>query len=157
MDISIRTLSATDYPHLARIYFIAVYEGTRELYSFQQRFAWAGETIDLAAWQQRCEMLQGFVAVKEDEPVGFLAMDEKGYIDLLFVLPSFARQGVGAQLLDRAQQLAQQTGVEKLTAFASLVSQPFFSRQGWEILSKEVVVRKGVSLDRYAMQKDLSH
>ncbi|QRZ13300.1 GNAT family N-acetyltransferase [Paracoccus methylovorus] len=153
--VHIRPLAACDYPAAGRIYFCAVHEGTRNAYSYEQRLAWAGETIDLEQWQTRIEALTGFVAEVGGEPIGFITIDRTGYVDLAFVLPSATGKGIGRVLLDAAEQWAKANGAARLTTEASLIARPFFEKSGWLLLEEEDVLRNGVNLTRYKMQKDL--
>lgn len=152
----IRPLMPEDYPHAGRIYFCAVHEGARDVYSLEQRIAWGGETIDLDRWRGRIARLEGFVAEVAGEPVGFMTIDRTGHVDLAFVLPSQARRGVGAALLRAVEARARDWGAKVLTTEASRASQPFFARHGWEVVEAQAVMRNGVTLERCAMRKPLS-
>lgn len=154
-QIHIRPLAPDDYSAVGRIFFCAVHEGTRTAYSYQQRLAWGGEAIDLDCWKARVATLSGFVAEADGEPIGFITIDQTGYVDLAFVLPSAAGKGVGRTLLNEAEQWAMSNGATRLTAEASLVAHPFFVNRGWLVVEEEHVERKGVVLKRYKMQKDL--
>ena len=79
--VNIRPLIAEDYRAVGRIYFCAIHEGTGSAYSYQQRLAWGGETIDLDRWKTRVQALTGFVAEDSGEPVGFITIDLSGYVD----------------------------------------------------------------------------
>lgn len=154
-QIHIRPLAPDDYRSVARIFFCAVHEGTRTAYSYQQRLAWGGDAIDLDRWKARVATLSGFVAEADDEPIGFITIDQTGYVDLAFVLPSAAGRGVGRTLLNAAEQWAINNGAARLTTEASLVAHPFFLKRGWLVVEEEHVERKGVVLKRYRMQKAL--
>lgn len=151
----IRPLAPDDYSHAARIFFCAVHEGTRDVYSLRQRLAWAGETVDLERWRARVAAMQGFVAEADGEPVGFMTIDAEGHVDLAFVLPSQARRGVGARLLGAVEDWARARGVARLTAHASLAATPFFARHGWAVVAREQVRRSGVALARNRMERPL--
>lgn len=153
--MDVRPLLPEDYPHAGRIFFCAVHEGARNVYSAAQRAAWGGETIDLDRWRQRIAGLEGFVAEDRGEPVGFMTIDRAGHVDLAFVLPSQARKGVGAALLRAVEAQARDWGARVLTTEASRAAQPFFARHGWEAVAAQTVMRDGVALDRCAMRKRL--
>lgn len=153
--VTIRPLRAEDYPALGRIFFCAVHEGTRSAYDQNQRLAWGGETIDLDRWKARVRDLTGFVAEDLGEPVGFMTIDQSGYIDLAFVLPSASGKGVGGRLLQSVELWAKDHGVAQLTVAASLIAHPFFLKNGWQVEEQEQVTRKGQILSRYRMRKDL--
>lgn len=154
--MSIRRLSPEDFPHASRIFFCAVHEGTRDVYSLQQRLAWAGETIDLAQWATRLRDLDGYVAEEHGEPVGFMTVDKTGFIDLAFVLPSCSRQGVGAKLLSVVERQVSVSGGTWMTTNASLASKPFFEKHSWVVIDEEEVSRNGSTLRRFKMRKKLS-
>ena len=149
----IRPLSPEDYPAVGRISFCAVHEGARSAYSYEQRLAWGGETIDLDRWKKRVETLTGFVAERDNEPIGFITIDHTGYIDLAFVLLSETRRGVGRALLNAAERWASANGATRFTTEASLIARPFFEKNGWSVLEDESVSRHGVILNRFKMQK----
>src|SRR5690606_35721873 len=76
----IRPLLPEDFPHAGRIFFCAVHEGTRNVYSPEQRLAWGGATIDLGRWRERIRGIAGFVAEVAGEPVGFMTLDGDGHV-----------------------------------------------------------------------------
>jgi putative acetyltransferase len=154
-SLHLRPLTSDDRVHVARIFFCAVHEGARDHYTFEQRLAWGGEAVDPEAWRDRLEEAMGFMAERDGEPVGFMTVDETGLVDLAFVLPSMAGQGIGTRLYRAVEDQARALGVQVLTTEASKVSKPFFERQGWEIVTEQSVEREGVSLSNYKMRKPL--
>jgi len=156
LNAIIRPLAADDYRAVGRIFFCAVHEGTRSAYTYVQRLAWGGETIDLDRWKARVEASSGFIAEVDGEPVGVLTIDLTGYVELAYVLPTATKRGVGTALLGSAERWAQDKGATRLTTEASLIARPFFLKNGWLVMEEERVERKGVLLTRFKMQKDLS-
>lgn len=154
-NLRIRPLAADDYKAAGRIFFCAVHEGTISAYSYEQRLAWGGETIDLQRWKTAIETTSGFMAEDDGEPAGFITIDTTGYIDLMFVLPSAAGKGTGRALLHSAEKWAKANGVPRLSTKASIVARPFFEKDGWLVLEEEHASRHGVLLTRYKMQKNL--
>lgn len=155
MHLDIRPLAADDYRAVGRIYFCAVHEGARSAYNYAQRLAWGGEAIDLDRWKARVEASSGFVAEVDSEPVGVITIDLTGYVELVYVLPSATKRGVGTALLSSAERWAKDNGATRLTTEASLIARPFFLKNGWFVLEAEHVERKGVVLKRYKMEKDI--
>jgi len=99
--------------------------------------------------------MAGFVAMQGDTPVGFMTIDRTGLIDLAFVAPDMARQGIGAQLYEAVEDRARSLGVSLLTTDASKAAKPFFTRRGWTVAAEQSVVRRGVELTNYKMHKVL--
>ncbi len=154
--VDIRPLAPADYPDAARIYFCAIHEGTRGVYTLEQRRAWGGDTINLDRWKARFAQITGFMAEVHGEPVGFMTIDETGYIDLAFVLPSVAGKGVGGTLLKAVERWASTQAAPRLTTHASMAARPFFAAHGWATQDAEEIERQGVTLTRYKMRKGLS-
>lgn len=159
--VTIRELGPGDAAQAARIFFFAVQEGTRDLYSAAQRRAWAGDAPDPQRWEARLAGMQGFVAEAAAAPgggaapVGFITVDATGFVDLAFVLPGFARRGIGARLLAAAEARARALGAAEMRASASLASEPFFARHGWQVVAREEIARGDVRLKRAQMRKAL--
>ena len=78
----------------------------------------------------------------DGEIAGFASLKGGEEIDMLFVDPEFARQGVGRTLVDALTRLAQARGAKRLTTEASDVAKPLFERQGFTA-QKRNLVRKG--------------
>ncbi|WP_112322347.1 GNAT family N-acetyltransferase [Oceanibium sediminis] len=155
MSIEIRPLCDKDGAHIARIFFLAVHEGTQDAYNADERRAWAGDVIDLPTWKERARTLNGFIATEANAPVGFMTIDASGHIDLAFVLPAMTRKCVGSALLSAAEDWAVAHGARQLTAAASLVARPFFESHGWTVHDAKDVTRNGVTLRRFRMEKSL--
>ncbi|HWW65163.1 MAG TPA: GNAT family N-acetyltransferase [Sphingomonadaceae bacterium] len=155
-DIHIRPLTIEDGEIAASIFFDAVHRGTREHYTLEQRQAWAGTTADSAGWRNRLVGMDGFVAEMGGCAVGFMTLDDAGYIDLAFVRPEVAGKGVGWRLYRTIERLAEERGATRLTAHASKTARPFFERQGWIVDRQQSVVRRNVELINFKMSKELA-
>jgi len=153
MTTNIRPLRAEDFPDVGRIFFSAIHEGTGHVYTLDQRRAWAADTINLAGWKDRVKDLSGFIAEEAGEAVGFMTIDQTGYVDLAFVLPSAAGQGIGCALLTAVEEWAARRGADRLATAASLAARPFFEEHGWCMVKEEEVHRQGVALTRFQMHK----
>ena len=77
-------------------------------------------------------MIDGAVA-------GFASLKGADEIDMLFVDPEFARQGVGRTLVDALTKLAEARGAKRLTAEASDVAKPLFERLGFAAQQRNLV------------------
>ncbi|WP_172296862.1 GNAT family N-acetyltransferase [Pseudoruegeria sp. HB172150] len=153
--IRIRPLTVEDAPHVARIYFCAIHEGSRGHYDYSQRLAWGGLTVDPAVWRRRLKGVDGFVAERDCEPLGFMTLDDAGYIDLAFVLPSAAGHGIGRRLYEAVEARARKQGLCELTVQASKVARPLFEKMGWVTVAEQQVTRQDVKLTNYRMRKPL--
>ncbi|MCF8477529.1 MAG: GNAT family N-acetyltransferase, partial [Pseudolabrys sp.] len=71
------------------------------------------------------------IATLQGSPVGFASLVDGGKIDLLYVHPAAAGQGVAHMLVDALEKLAGSRGAEKLTVDASDTARGFFEKRGY--------------------------
>ena len=98
-----------------------------------------------------------FVAQARDggAVAGFADLQASGYIDMFFVAPAFARQGVARALMAHLHAQAAQRGIARLWAHVSLAAEPFFAAQGFVVQERQEVERAGVVLRNARMAKAL--
>lgn len=151
----ITPLRPADSEEAVHVFFDAIHKGTAGVYSAEQRTAWAGKAPDVEGWRNRLDGVEGFSARIDGTLVGFMTLDDNGYIDLAFVRADCARQGVGAELYRAIEERARISGIETVTTEASLAAQPFFERLGWRVVAGQRVAKRGVELANYRMSKTL--
>lgn len=153
---SIRSFRPGDAPALRSVFHAAVHHLTSSHYSAEQRAAWAPAEHDAAQWAARMQANQPFVAeAKGGAVAGFADLQPSGYIDMFFVAPAFARQGVGHALMAHIHAQAAQRGLVRLWANVSLAAEPFFAAQGFAVEARQAVERAGVVLHNARMGKAL--
>ena len=76
---------------------------------------------------------------EDDEIAGFASLKGADHVEMIYVDPEFARQGVGATLLDALEKLARARGADKLTGEVSDTAKPLFDRQGFVSEQRNVV------------------
>ncbi|MNV40877.1 putative N-acetyltransferase YafP [compost metagenome] len=86
---------------------------------------------------------------------GFADLQASGTIDMFFVAPAFARQGVARALMAHLHAQAAQRGITRLNAHVSLTAEPFFAAQGFAVEARQQVERAGVVLHNARMAKAL--
>ena len=160
----IRPFKPGDEAALWQIFHSAVHQTASRDYSAEQLQAWAPDAVDPEQWRQRIQALQPFVVESSDKsphPVllGYADLQRtsptQGYIDHFFVGATYARQGVGRYLMQHLLSVAQQDGLEEISADVSLTAQPFFAQFGFDIVSQKNPVIRGVGLSNALMRKQL--
>jgi putative acetyltransferase len=121
---------------------LSIEELAAEDYDADQREAWASRADDKEAFSARLASALTLLAVIDGRTAGFASLKGGEEIDMLFVDPEFARQGVGRALVDALTRLAGARGAKRLTTEASDVAKPLFERQGFTA-EKRNLVRKG--------------
>jgi putative acetyltransferase len=140
--VALRPYLAADVKRCAEIFRLSIEELAAEDYDNEQREAWTSRADDEAAFGARLEAALTLLAVIDGAIAGFASLKGAEEIDMLFVDPEFARQGVGRALVEALTKLAQARGAKRLTTEASDVAKPLFERQGF-IAQKRNIVRKG--------------
>ena len=90
-----------------------------------------------------------FVAVENGVIVGFGDISPEGYQDRLFVHKNFQNRGIGTALCN---QLEKQVNGSIVT-YASITAKNFFKKRGYHTIKEQKVMRNGVYLRNYVMQK----
>ena len=116
-------------------------------YTPEQVAAWASDEIDPAGWAARRRAARTQVAEVDGRVVGFTDVDERGYVDMLFVDPAVARHGVATALLGWAVATARELGADELSTHASLTARPFFERHGFVVVTEQQPVLRGRRAD----------
>lgn len=129
--VGLRPFLPADTSVLAAIFVASIDELAEEDYSDAQREAWAGAVEDEDKFGKRLAGQLTLVATINSSPVGFASLKGKDHLDLLYVLPGFARQGVATALCDALEKLAGVRGATALTVEASDTAEPFFVKRGY--------------------------
>jgi putative acetyltransferase len=153
---SLRPYLAADLPLLSEIRFAAIEELTGEDYDEAQRRAWASAADDEEPFAQSLEKGLTLVALIGGGPVGFIALQDGGLIDQLYVHPSVARTGVASALVDAIEKLAAARGTAMLVADASDTAKPLFEKRGFVAERRNTIEIEGEYLGNTRMTKALA-
>jgi len=153
---ALRPFLAADTPMLAAIFVAAIEQLTGDDYSEVQQEAWAAVADDEEQFGKRLASELTLIATLQNSPVGFASLKGKDHIDMLYVHPGAAGQGVAAMLCDALEKLAGARGATSLTVDASDNAQPFFAKRGYTAKQRNSVTVNGEWLANTTMQKTLS-
>jgi putative acetyltransferase len=95
------------------------------------------------------------IATLQGSPVGFAALKGNDDIDMLYVHPGVAGQGVGTLLCDALERLAGGRGAKSLRVDASDNALAFFTKRGYVATQRNTVTVNGEWLANTTMQKSL--
>ena len=153
--LALRPFLPSDTPLLAEIFRASIADLTGEDYDDEQQEAWSAGADDEAAFGERLAGELTLIATLGGSAVGFIALEGADHIDMLYVHPAVARQGVGALLCDAVEKLAAGRGATRLLVEASDNAQGFFSHRGFVAQQRNTVLREGVWLANTTMEKKL--
>lgn len=146
--VQLRPYRSGDLGQMAELFYETVHTVNAKDYTRGQLDAWATGEIDRAAWDRSFLTHRTLVAVMGEKIVGFGDMDASGYLDRIYVHKDFQGQGIGTALCD-----ALETDGRHFTTHASITARLFFERRGYRVLRAQQVVRRGVALTNYVMEK----
>jgi putative acetyltransferase len=153
---ALRPFLAADTPVLAAIFVAAIEELTGEDYSEAQQEAWASVADDEEQFGKRLASELTLIATLQNSPVGFASLKGTDHIDMLYVHPSAAGQGVASMLCDALEKLAGARGAKSLTVDASDNAEALFAKRGYVAKQRNTVTLNGEWLANTTMQKNLT-
>ena len=155
MSVSLRPFLPADAPALARLFRESVEILAKEEYTDDQRAAWAAASDDVAAFAQKLANSLTLVAIREREIAGFASFNN-GHLDLLYVSPDHAREGVATTLVDAIEKLAVARGLKEIETDASDVAHDFFKGRGYVATQRNTVSLNGEWFANTTMKKQLA-
>jgi putative acetyltransferase len=150
---ALRPLLPADIPVLAAIFAAAVQELTGDDYSEAQQEAWAAVADDEAELGRRLASELTLIATLQGAPVGFASLKDNKEIDMLYVHPSVAGQGVATLLCDALEKLAGGRGAKSLAVDSSDTAVDFFRKRGYVAQQRNSVTVNGEWLANTTMKK----
>jgi putative acetyltransferase len=153
---ALRPYLAADTPMLATIFVAAIRELTGDDYSEAQQQAWAAAADDEEHFGKKLANELTLIATIQNAPVGFASLKGPDHIEMLYVHPSVAGQGVASMLCDALEKLAGGRGAKSLSVDASDSALELFRKRGYVAKRRNTVTVHGEWLANTTMQKTLS-
>lgn len=156
-SVRIREFVASDAAQLRGVFVSSVHTLASGFYTVEQLEAWAPATYDESDWACKLATMRPFVAVADDQPVGYADLQDSGYIDHFFVSARFSARGVGSALMQRIHDAAVARSIWRLSADVSRSAEAFFLRHGFRLDYRQTTVRRGVSFENARMYRVLAN
>lgn len=102
------------------------------------------------------ESKRPFLAVKDSKVVGFIELESDGHIDCLYTHKDYQRCGVARSLYLYLENEAKRKGINRLYVEASFLAKPFFEKQNFKLVKENVVLKNGVELTNFTMEKRIA-
>ncbi|MBS0233657.1 MAG: GNAT family N-acetyltransferase [Proteobacteria bacterium] len=155
-DYPLRPFLPADTMALRDLFAQSVDELTVDDYDEDQRIAWASTAEDADAFRTRLANMLTLVVQLDGEYLGFGSLKDNKTIDMLYVHPDYAGEGVGTALADALEKIAGARGAEAVTVDASDTAVPFFERRGYIATQRNSVPRDNQWLSNTTMVKRLA-
>ena len=148
--MQLRKYQLSDYAQLAELFYQTVHSVNAQDYTREQLDAWATGEVDSQAWDKSFRAHRTIVATESGKIVGFGDMDESGYLDRLYVHKDYQGQGIASAICDELERF---TAGKTFTTHASITAKLFFQHRGYHVVRKQEVIRRGVALTNFVMEK----
>ena len=152
----LRPFLPADTMALRELFAQSIEELTQDDYDDDQRLAWIEQAEDATAFAKRLGEATTLIVHSGGEALGFasLTKDNKT-LDMLYVHPHHARQGVGAALCDAMEKIARARGAETLSVDASETAVLFFEARGYAPIQRNSIPVGDEWLTNTTMTKQL--
>lgn len=148
--MQLREYQPSDCAQMAELFYQTVHSVNAKDYTQEQLDARATGEVDLQAWDSSFRAHRTIVATENGEIVGFGDMDGSGYLNRLYVHKDYQRQGVASAICDELERFA---AGKTFTTHASITAKLFFQHRGYHVVRKQEVIRHGVALTNFVMEK----
>ena len=152
----LRPFLPADTPALQDLFAQSIAELTTDSYDDEQRTAWIETAEDAAKFGARLAAGVTLVVGAAGRYQGFATLQDNTLLDLVYVHPHFASQGVGATLVDALERIAAARGATAITTDASDTALPFFEKRGYIATQRNTRNLGGVWLTNTTMKKQLA-
>ena len=146
----IREYKPLDCKELAELFYNTVHSVNSKDYNEKQLNVWATNKMNLEEFNNSLIEHYTLVTIQDGIIVGFGDIDEKGYLDRLFVHRDYQNRGIATAICDRLEQKMLKG---KVITHSSITAKPFFEKRGYKVIKEQQVERKGVLLTNYIMEK----
>jgi putative acetyltransferase len=155
----IRAFRNEDAKALSELFHASVREAGRCDYTLEQVEAWSPSPPDPARYIQRSLEDRTFlVAVDDDdEPVAYGDLKSDGHIDYLYCRPDVVGTGVASALYDELEAAARARGFSSISVNASEAARRLFLKKGFSVVRRNELIRMGVPIHNYSMEKVLEN
>lgn len=151
----IRDYENGDCRETAELFYDTVHKVNRKDYSEEQLRVWAPENRGLKQWGASFSGKKAMVAMEKGKIVGFCDVTDSGYLDRLYVHSGFQGMGIGRALCCEAEKFAASHSDKTVTVHASITAVPFFEKLGYAVIRQNKVIKEGVELINFLMEKRL--
>ncbi len=150
----IRKYMPSDCKYLVELFYNTVHTINAKDYTEEQLNVWAIGNENMEEWNRSLSEHYTIVAVENDEIVGFGDISNSGYLDRLYVHKDYQNQGIATEICNRLENIVD---VDKITVYASITAKSFFIKRGFRVIKKQNVIRNGIYLTNFVMEKQFEY
>lgn len=151
----LRPFMPADTMALRELFAASIEELTQEEYDEDQRAAWASRALDAPAFGKLLGGMLTLVVQVDGEYAGFASLKDNAHVEMLYVHPYHAGEGIGTTLMDALEKIAAARGTAEITVDASDTAAPFFEDRGYVPTRRNSVPIEDEWLSNTTMSKKL--
>ncbi len=152
----IRPLTDQDIPEVRELFRSTVLAVNSKDYAKEEIADWASCGDSIERWKELLAKNDYIGALdRQGNIIGFSSMDSDGHLHAMFVHENWQGRGVAARLLSEVEKMAQEYGVGKIHAEASITARPFFEKHGYRTMKEQKQKANKLFLTNYKMEKVL--
>ncbi|NGX52941.1 MAG: putative N-acetyltransferase YafP [Candidatus Anoxychlamydiales bacterium] len=156
LKIEIRDYCLDDAKALMDIFYNTIHKVNIKDYTLEQVDAWAPkENLKIEDWQDRFKKNNPIIAIVDGKIVGFAEFESNGYIDCFYCHHEWINKGIGRALMEEIFIRAQKNNIKRIFVDVSITAKPFFKKMGFRVLYEQIIIRKGIELKNYPMEKNI--
>ena len=154
--MNLKQITENDQLDLKKIYFDSIISIDEQIYTLEQKRAWASQAWDNEYFNLSLKEGKGWLVNESEKIIAFASRYPNNRISLLYCKGDSQRKGYGTKLLQKIENEAIKEGLTYLTTEASLISYNLFLKNSWEIVRKEKIIIKNITFERYKMIKNFN-
>ncbi len=149
----IRKLLDDEYEKVIELLYVSVHEVCKNDYTEKELDAWAPKNFDVIKFRKALDGCYNIVVLEKDKIIGFLSMEENGYINRLYTHKDYLKKGIGSSLLKKAEAWAIEHDIYELTLDSSKTAEKFYLKMGFIEKGISVMEHSGVIFRNKTMYK----
>jgi len=151
----IRDYKRTDAAAITQLFYETVHSVNLRHYSRKEACAWAPAVPDPEIWHSRMSQRCTLVVEENEQIIAFAELEYDGHLDMFYCRKDAIGRGVGRSLYNAVEQKAVGLGIEYIFADVSITALPFFEHCGFLVVRPQTVMRSGIQLSNFRMEKRL--
>jgi putative acetyltransferase len=88
--------------------------------------------------------------------MGFTDVDDRGYIDMMFVDPGAAGHSVATALMAWVVDVARLRGIRQLSSHVSVTARPYCAKNGFVVVEERHPIMNYLALTNFLMRRSLA-
>lgn len=153
-SILTRDYQPQDVQALANIFYYTIHRINIQHYTEEQVDVWAPTScLEAEGWAKRFSRTKPIIATAGNQIVGFAEFEPNGHIDCFYCHDEWIGKGVGSALMKEILRRARNSGIPLIFSDVSITAKPFFEKWGFKVVTQQTVVRKGVELTNFKMER----